>query len=120
MNNQILELLNVSLKGIKDIIDVNTIIGEAIKISEDLIIIPISKVKMGFITGGTEINAKDSIPFGGGTGGTVNICPVAFLITYKGECKLLHFDEEKDIYEKLIENIPSLVEQLKQVFTKEV
>ena len=81
MDHEINTLLKVSLQHIKEMIDVDTIIGEAIIVSEEIKVIPISRVRMGFLAGGTDIvgKANDENPFGGGTGGTIFISPIAFL-----------------------------------------
>ena len=89
------KILNTSMNSIKEMIDVNTIVGDAIQASNNTVIIPISKVSFGFASGGSEFkgetideyNKKDKdeqiqyrLPFGGGSGAGVSINPIAFLI----------------------------------------
>ena len=89
------KILNMSMNSIKDMVDVNTIVGDAIQASNNTVIIPISKVSFGFASGGSEFkgeaideyNKKDKdeqiqyrLPFGGGSGAGISINPIAFLV----------------------------------------
>lgn len=123
-NHPITDLFKISLELIKDMIDVNTICGEAIKISENTSVIPISKVKCTFATGGTEqSNIKvvegKKYPFGGGTGGALVLNPIAFLVINNDEIRLLHLNDETHIYEKIIDAVPTAVSTIKDFFKKE-
>jgi len=104
------ELLKISLSNLEKIIDVNVIVGDVINL-EDAKIIPISKVKCGFISGGFDQkkpkDITDNYPFGGGTGGNVSITPVAFLVYHQNKVELLHLDEGSYIFEKIIDLITS-------------
>ena len=95
MNHPIEGLMNTAMSSIKDMIDVDTIVGEPISTGIDTLIIPISKVSFGFAAGGSEFKGETineyskrndeeqvqySLPFGGGSGAGVNIEPVAFLV----------------------------------------
>ena len=80
---EITELLKDAAKNVKDILDVNTVIGEPI-LSSDITVIPISKMSVGFVSGGLEIegkNAQKNKDFpAGGVGGGANIVPIGFLV----------------------------------------
>ena len=118
MDHELNTLLKVSLQHIKEMIDVDTIVGEAIIVSEAIKVIPISKVKMGFVAGGSDISSKntDSEPFGGGTGGTIFISPIAFLICRENEVSILHLEENTHLYEKVIDAVPYLTTKLTTLF----
>ena len=118
MDHDLNTLLKVSLQHIKEMIDVDTIIGEAIIVSEAIKVIPISKVKMGFIAGGSDIGTKaiEDNPFGGGTGGTIFISPIAFLICKENEVSILHLEENTHLYEKVIDAVPYLTTKLTTLF----
>lgn len=117
----ITNLLNISMSNIKEMIDVNTIVGETIKL-DSTIIIPISKMKCSFATGGTDQSSinrdSDKFPFGGATGGSVNIFPVAFLVIQDNEVKLLHLEDSVHIYEKIIDEAPDIIDSIKKTFSK--
>lgn len=116
------DLFSISMENIKAMIDGNTIVGDIVTIN-NVTIIPISKLKCSFATGGTDqfsSYSKDEMkyPFGGATGGSVNIAPVAFLVITNEEVKLLHLEEEVHIYEKLLDEIPDYLSSIKELFKK--
>ena len=88
-------LMNTVMSNLRDMIDVNTVIGETIELENGNVIVPVSKVSFGFATGGSEFNmgtleqskkqgldeeSNYKLPFGGGSGAGVNIQPVGFLV----------------------------------------
>lgn len=108
------EMFNVSLTSLKNILDVNTIIGETIKLDDDIKLIPISKVKMSFASGGTERKKQKqsdtSNPYGGGIGSSLNINPVCFILVNKGNVSLLKLDSnDKDVLNTVIKNFSNLI-----------
>ncbi|MCY0882123.1 MAG: GerW family sporulation protein, partial [Firmicutes bacterium] len=86
-------LMQTALQSIKGMIDVNTIVGDPVKTPDGSTIIPISRVSVGFAAGGAEYGPgptlKDRYPFGGGSGAGVSVHPVAFLVAYQGNVRLL-------------------------------
>lgn len=118
MTHTISELLQVSMNQIKDMIDANTIIGTPFH-SEDVTIIPVSKLFLGFVSGGSDIKGmtnKEDPLFGGGTGGGVSIVPVAFLVIKKDDIQLLAINNETHLFEKIIDLIPKTYEKAKTLF----
>ncbi len=116
------DLLNISMENIKSMVDANTIVGETVSIN-NVMIIPISKLKCSFATGGTDqfpssTRENTKYPFGGATGGCVNITPVAFLVVVGDEVKLLHLEDQTHILEKVIDEIPDAFSSLKDLFVK--
>lgn len=125
-------LMITAMNSIQDMIDVNTIIGEPIETSNNVVIIPISKVCFGFAAGGSEFRGetideytkKDKeeaiqyrLPFGGGAGAGVNINPVAFLIIQSNSVKLLPVDHTSSI-DKLLDYMPDLMEKANNLMNK--
>ena len=123
-----------AMNSIKEMIDVNTIIGEPIKALNNTVIIPISKVGFGFAAGGSEFNGetvnsynrkekeeniKYRLPFGGGSGAGVNITPVAFLIVQNDTVKLLEATHSS-ILDKLVEYVPDVIEKINKIFNKKI
>lgn len=114
----IADLLNVSMNKIKEMIDANTIIGTPI-VDGETTIIPVSKLHLGFVSGGSDIkpnSSKEEVLFGGGTGGGFGITPIAFLVINKNEVNLLSIDESTHIAEKLIDLVPKTVEKCRTLF----
>lgn len=131
-NHPIEGLMLTAMNSIENMIDVNTIIGEPIETSNNIVIIPISKVCFGFAAGGSEFKGetideytkkdKDEkvqyrLPFGGGSGATVSINPIAFLIVEEGKVKLLPVNHSSCI-DKMLDYIPDLFEKLGETASK--
>lgn len=108
--HQITDLLNVSMEKIKEMLKVGMIVGDPIYVGEE-VIIPVSKVKCGFVSGGMDykLDVKEKYPFGGATAGTVSLSPVAFLTYNNKEVKVLHLTEESHILEKMIDGTSELL-----------
>lgn len=110
------ELVSTAMNSIKEMVDVNTIIGEPVETSDGTVIIPISRVSFGFGAGGTEFGGKakttegNTASFGGGTGGGVSIQPVGFLVVCGGTVQLLPI--EKSGPDKIVDYIPVAIEKL--------
>ena len=106
-------LMGVSMDKIREMVDVQTIIGEPILVGTEITIIPISKVSYGFASGGSDLPAK--VPkdlFGGGTGAGVSIQPVAFLVVQNGDVRLLQMTEGGDTANNLIRTLPEVVNKV--------
>jgi len=127
------DLMNSAMNSIKDMIDVDTIIGETIKVSEKVTIIPVSKVCFGFAAGGTEFKgetldeytkkereeqAQYRLPFGGGSGAAVTIHPVAFLVINENSIKLLPAYNESSI-DKIINYVPEMIDKANELMKKD-
>lgn len=130
MNEHPIEnLMDTAMNSIKDMIDVDTIIGEPIETSNNVVIIPISKVGFGFAAGGSEFTGETvneyqkkeeeeqvqyRLPFGGGSGAGVNITPVAFLVVSENNVKLLPIDHNS-CFDKLLDYVPDIMEKMNSV-----
>ena len=126
------KIMTTAMSSIKEIIDVNTIIGNPIETSNGVVIIPISKVSLGFAAGGSEFKgetldeytrkdkeeqAQYRLPFGGGSAAGVSINPVAFLIIEKDGVKLLPADHENCI-DRLLDYVPDFMEKANSIANK--
>lgn len=117
-NHPIENLLKSTMENLKDMIDVNTIVGDAVESKDGSLIIPISKVSFGFVSGGSEFSngeaekAESKYPFGGGSGAGITVKPVAFLVTKGDSIRLLSLDHQ-NTYDKLIDSVPQLMDYFK-------
>ena len=112
-------ILGTSIEKIKDLVDVSTIIGDPIKISETLQIIPVSKVTYGFASGGTDFPSKNNAElFGGGGGAGITISPVAFLVVNNGSVTVRYLNAAEGSVERAIGMIPDVVDKATEVITK--
>ena len=121
MEHPIGSLMDTTMEKIKEMIDVNTIIGEPITSPDGTLIIPVSKVSYGFAAGGSDLPTKKENRdcFGGGSGAGVTIQPVAFLTVYQGDVRLVSVDREEGTADKLVNMIPDVLKKVKGVFKKD-
>lgn len=121
-NHPIDNLLKNTMESLKDMIDVNTIVGDAVESKDGSLIIPISKVSFGFVSGGSEFNNCNAdisdlkFPFGGGSGAGITVKPVAFLVTKGDSIKLLSLDHQ-NTYDKLVDSIPQVMDYIKELIS---
>lgn len=116
-------LMSTAMENIKEMVDVNTIVGDAVETKEGNVIIPISKVNFGFAAGGAEykLQSKDeeesnTPKFGGGSGAGVMLQPMAFLVVNKDQVRLLPVNNNAGM-ERLINLVPELIDQFTDVYT---
>ncbi len=121
MEHPIGNLMDTTMEKIKEMIDVNTIIGEPITSADGTLIIPVSKVSYGFAAGGSDLPTKKENKdcFGGGSGAGVTIQPVAFLTVYQGDVRLVSVDSSEGTADKLMGMIPDVVDTVKGFFKKD-
>lgn len=116
MNNTehpINDLMGVTMEKIREMVDVNTIVGTPITCADGATIIPISKVSYGFASGGSDLPAKvEKELFGGGSGAGISIQPVAFLVILNGEVKLLQLSIDASTPNALINLVPDVMEKI--------
>ncbi len=109
-------IMNSAMENLKQMVDVNTIIGDAISSPDGTVIIPVSKVSFGLAAGGGEFVTKhkspeETKPFAGGVGAGVTISPVAFLAVNEKNVRLLPVDGDEPV-SKLIDYIPVMVDKI--------
>lgn len=125
-------LMITAMNSIQDMVDVNTIIGEPIETSNNIVIIPISKVSFGFAAGGSEFKGETvdeytkrdkeeqvqyRLPFGGGSGAGVTINPVAFLVIQSNNVKLIPVSHTSSL-DKLLDYMPDLIEKANSMMNR--
>ena len=124
------DIIRESVSGLKNSFDANTIIGEPIHTANGTVVIPVSKLMVGFASGGVDYMGKKAEKpgnnnFGGGGGSGMTVTPVAFLIVRAdGHVDLLSVDEptNNDPVSNIInalERTPELIERVKEIFSKD-
>ena len=121
-------LMTTAMENLKEMIDVNTIIGDPVETPDGSVIMTVSKVGFGFAAGGSEFildnengtagQSQPKHPFGGGSGGGVSITPIAFLIVSTSGVKMLHLDESTHLIEKILDVAPQAVDKIQQMLSK--
>lgn len=120
MSERIQNLMGESMKGLRDLVDVDCIIGKPIVTASNTTIIPISKVTFGFGSGGSDIpkeqDAKDY--FGGGAGAGVTIQPLCFLIEKDGDVKILNVTQNRTSADAVANMVPQAIDRVSALLNK--
>lgn len=110
-------IMGISMDKIREMVDVNTIIGEPIT-AEGTVIIPVSKVAFGFASGGSDLPAQAAEKFAGGAGAGVTVKPQAFIvIKADGDVKLLELGASSSPVEGIIDAIPGVIGKIKDLIS---
>lgn len=118
-------IMTTTMENIRDMVDVNTVIGEAVVTQDGSTVIPISRVSFGFVAGGGEYKCpvsskcvteteRDRLPFAGGTGAGVTIQPMGFLVSNASGIRLLPAQPYAPA-DRIIELVPQLMCEVKNL-----
>lgn len=126
--NQIIE---TSLGKIKSVADSNTVIGEPIRLNENVVVLPFSKVSVGFAAGGSDFYGKkpenaDKTQFAGGNGAGVSVTPLGFIIVNGDDVKVVDLKAPVAAAEKAgdnpvskaLEGIDTLIDKVPELWAK--
>jgi sporulation protein YtfJ len=115
-------LMKTAMESIKDMVDVNTVVGEPIETPDGHVIVPVSRVVAGFAAGGSEYEAsqgnsgsdKGALPFGGGSGAGVSVQPVGFLVVGRENIRLLPVDGNA-VIDRVLDVTPQVLDKIQQI-----
>lgn len=114
--SQIPNMLESTIQKIREMVDVNSVIGEPISTPDGVTIIPVSKVSVGFGGGGSDFTKKTTAgdnPFGGGVGGGVKVTPICFLIVKDGNVRMMPVAEPaSSTADRIVEMVPDTLDKL--------
>ena len=129
-------LMKTAMESIKEMVDVNTVVGNAVETPSGTVIIPISRVACGFAAGGGEYESgkekskaedqhngngnatsENKIPFGGGSGAGVSVQPAGFLVVSNDQIRFLPVDGNVTV-DRIIDLAPSILNQIQCMFSK--
>ena len=109
-------LMGTSMESIREMVDVNTVVGDPVKTQDGSTVIPISRVSFGFVSGGGEYGAQSpapgELPFAGGAGAGVSVSPVGFLVCSASGVRLLSASCASPM-ERMVEMIPQALDSLR-------
>ena len=117
------EIMGISMDKLHEMVDVNTIIGDPINSPDGTIVIPVSKVSFGFVSGGSDLPTQTPEKFAGGSGAGVTVKPQAFIVIKKdGDVKLMEMgaaapsavDSVMDALPGIIDKIKGFIDEQKQ------
>ena len=117
MSNNLPNMLDNTISKIREMVDSNSVVGEAITTPDGVTIIPISKISIGLGGGGSDFVSKNvnkqENPFGGGAGGGVKISPVAFLIVKDGNVRMLPVAAPANTTaDRVVEMVPDVLDKV--------
>ena len=117
MSQTLPNMLESTIAKIREMVDVNSVIGNPITTADGVTIIPVSKVSVGFGGGGSDfvsknVNHQDN-PFGGGAGGGVKVTPICFLIVQNGSVRMMPVAAPASTTaDRLVEMVPDTLDKL--------
>ena len=118
MSQKLPNMLESTIQKIKEMVDVNSVIGTPITTPDGVTIIPVSKVSVGFGGGGSDFTTKTSRPgednpFGGGAGGGVKVTPICFLIVKDGAVRMMPVAEPANTTaDRIVEMVPDTLDKI--------
>lgn len=117
MSQNVPNMLENTIAKIREMVDVNSVIGNPITTPDGVTIIPVSKVSVGFGGGGSDFVSKNANhhenPFGGGAGGGVKITPIAFLVVKEGSVRMIPVAAPANTTaDRVVEMVPDVLEQV--------
>ena len=117
MSQKLPNMLDSTIAKIREMVDVNSVVGDPITTPDGVTIIPVSKVSVGFGGGGSDYvsrNAnKQDNPFGGGAGGGVKVTPIAFLIVKDGSVRMLPVATPANTTaDRIVEMVPDTLDKI--------
>lgn len=135
MAQAIESIMQCTMENLQQMIDVNTVIGDAVMAADGSVIIPVSKVSFGFAAGGGEYSCakepvgkgaavsggsqSETMPFAGGAGAGVTVSPVGFLVVGGGQTRWLNA-QVQNTWDRLIDLVPQIAADIKQICTDTV
>ena len=114
MSQKLPNMLETTIQKIREMIDVNSVVGQPITTPDGVTIIPVSRVSVGFGGGGSDFaNKSGENPFGGGVGGGVKVTPIAFLIVKDGSVRMLPVAAPANTTaDRLVEMVPDTLDKI--------
>ena len=114
MSQKLPNMLDNTIAKIREMVDVNSVVGEPITTPDGVTIIPVTKVSVGFGGGGSDFSNKNgSNPFGGGVGGGVKVTPICFLIVKDGNVRMMPVAAPANTTaDRIVEMVPDTIDKL--------
>ena len=120
-NSRIDSLLDTTLEKIREMVDVNTVVGAPISTPDGITIIPISKISYAFAAGGSDFRVKEktNMGFGGGNGAGVKIEPIGFLIVQNGSVRMINvMPPASTTIDRVVEKAPEVIDMVEDLIQK--
>lgn len=113
-------LLETTIEKVKQLADSETVVGKPIQVAENITIIPVSKLSLGFASGGSDFPSKSQKDlFGGGGGAGITVTPKAFLVIENGSVRMLQLARDGESIDRLCNLIPDAISQISSLIKKD-
>ena len=113
MSQTLPNMLENTIAKIREMVDVNSVIGDPIPTPDGVTIIPVSKVSVGFGGGGSDYAKSTKDAFGGGAGGGVKVTPICFLIVQNGSVRMMPVAAPASTTaDRIVEMVPDTLDKL--------
>lgn len=117
MSQKLPNMLDSTISKIREMVDVNSVVGEPITTEEGITIIPVSKISVGLAGGGSDFVSKNvnhhENPFGGGVGAGVKVTPVAFLVIKEGSVRMIPVATPANTTaDRIVEMVPDTLDKI--------
>jgi sporulation protein YtfJ len=114
-------LMKTAMQSIKEMVDVNTVVGDAVETNDGTVIIPISQVACGFAAGGGEYQMAGSqnrdLPFAGGSGAGVSVRPIGFLVVRMNDVRLIAVSGNP-LAERVVDLAPQIINKIESILER--
>ena len=122
MSQVLPNMLENTIAKIREMVDVNSVIGDPITTPDGVTIIPVSKVSVGFGGGGSDFaSSKGENPFGGGVGGGINVTPIAFLVVKDGNVRMIPVATPANTTaDRIVEMVPDVLDKVTSFIDEQV
>ena len=120
-NTNIGNLMETTMNKMKEIVNVDTVVGTPIQTPDGVMIIPVSRVSYAFAPGGSDFRVKDNsnLGFGGGNGAGVKVEPIGFLVVREGSVRMMNVTPPANAtVDRLIEKAPELIDTVEDLIRK--
>ena len=118
-NNNISSLMETTMGKIREMVDVNTVVGAPITTPDGITVIPVSRISYAFATGGSDFRVKEKPAFGGGNGAGVKIEPIGFLVVKDGSVRMMSVTPPANTtLDRIIEKAPELMDTVEEFMNK--
>lgn len=118
-NNNISSLMETTMGKIREMVDVNTVVGSPITTPDGITVIPVSRISYAFAAGGSDFRVKEKPAFGGGNGAGVKIEPIGFLVVKDGNVRMIGITPPaNNTVDRVIEKAPEVMDTIETFFKK--
>ena len=122
-NNPISQLMQTTMDNVKNVLKVDTVVGDPIITPDGITLVPISKISLGFGGGGVEFGAKkagDDRPYGGGNATGVKIEPIGFLVIKEGTVRMINVTPPaSNTVDRIIDMVPQVMDRVDNFIEKQ-